>query len=422
MGLISSLAAQLRWLGISVLLAGGAAAYGADSYSGGKLTLPTLVVGNATYSGVVVTLGSILSGPAGNAPIGTVDTYNPANGQLTLQAVTVGSITVYNVVVTVSSLVSIGGVSGADTYNGSTVLATMVSAGASNLSYATFRPTGAPTIAGGMPNALYDSFNGTTLSIPALGFAGRVFTNISVPASQQSVAGTDQTITITKPVPPINPLSVGTSEAISATASSGLPVTFVVTTPSVCAVVQASAQQGYGYFGYTATGGSGSGVVGAAPLGGGAFQADWVTGETSNGQPLGLARASSVLNPYPSNGQFYTPPYPNFVLGGVWFFDDVLLASGGARLDLAGILLTAPDDQYINLLYNSNTTQYLYGDSIILAAMGNYQAMTFSASVVNGLVGLSSGGCTIKAFQPGSASFSAAAPVQITVDVGFFPQ
>jgi hypothetical protein len=99
---ISSLAAQLRWLSISLLLVFGASAYGADSFSAGKLTIPTLVIGNATYSNVVVTVGSILSGPAGSTPIGTVDTYNPANGQLTVQAVTLGPNTLYNVVVTVS--------------------------------------------------------------------------------------------------------------------------------------------------------------------------------------------------------------------------------------------------------------------------------------------------------------------------------
>jgi hypothetical protein len=423
MRFISSLAAQLRWLSIALLLVCAADAFGADSYSAGRLTIPTLVIGNATYSNVVVNVGSILSGPAGSVPVGTVDTYNPANGQLTVQAVTLGSLTAYNVVVTVSSLVSIGSVSGADTYDGHTVTAAIFLSFTTYLSNVAFTPTGAPSIAGGMPAALYDTLNGTTLSIPALEYAGHVFTNISVPATQGSATASNQTIAFSKPVYSIYPLKVGASEAILATATSGLPVSYVVTTPSICTVVQSSAQQGYGYINYSAAGGSGSGVVGAAPLGGGAYQANTFTGLTSDGQPLGLALASSVLNPYPATEMYYTPPYPNFVLDGNaqgtagFFYDDVFFANGGPVVDIAGIVLQAPGDPIINILYQSGTG-YLYADSIIFNAGGPYQSMTFSAAVVNGLVGLSDGACVITAFQPGGGSFSAAAPASITVDVG----
>jgi hypothetical protein len=422
MGFISSLAAQLRWLGMALLLLCGTQAY-ADTYSAGRLTMPTLVIGNATYSNVVVTVGSILSGPAGNAPIGTVDTYNPANGQLTVQSVTLGSITAYNVVVSVSGLVSIGSVSGADTYDGHTVTAAIFLSFTTYSTKVTFTPTGTPAIAGGMPAALYDTLNGGTLSIPVLEYAGHVFTNISVPATQGSGVTPNQTVAFSKPVYSIYPLAVGASEAILATATSGLPVSYVVTTPSICTVVQNGAQQGYGYINYSAAGGSGSGVVGAVPLGGGAYQANSFTGMTSDGQPLGLALASSVLNPYPATDMYYTPPYPNFILDGNaqgtagFFFDDVFFANGGPVVDIAGIVLQAPGDPIINILYQSGTG-YLYADSIIFNAGGPYQSMTMTASVVNGLVGLSDGACVILAFQPGGGSFSAAAPASITVDVG----
>jgi hypothetical protein len=419
MRFISSLAAQLRWLSIPLLLVCGATAYGADSYSAGKLTIPTLVIGNATYSNVVVTVGGIMSGPAGSSPVGTVDTYNPANGQLTIQAVTLGAATVYNVVVSVSGLVSIGSVSGADTYDGHTVTAAIFLSFVTYSTHVTFTPTGAPTIAGGMPAALYDTLSGSTLSIPVLAYAGHVFTNISVPVTQGSAVASNQTIAFSKPVYSYYPLAVGASEAILATASSGLPVSYVVDTPTICTIVQSSAQEGYGYIKYSAAGGSGSGVVGAAPLGGGAFQANWFTGTDGNGQPLGVAMASSVLNPYPSGSQHYLPPYPNFTLdGGDWLFDDVLYVNGGALVDFDGIVLTASDDARINIVYNASLGGYLYADSIIFAAQGPYQTMTMSASIVNGLVGLSDGACVITAFQPGGGSFRAAAPASITVDVG----
>jgi hypothetical protein len=414
---ISSLAARMRWLGMALLLVCGVNAYGADSYSAGKLTMPTLVIGNVTYSNVVVDVASILSGPAGSAPIGTVDTYNPTNGQLTVQAVTLGPNTLYNVIVTVSSLVSVGSVSGADTYDGHTVIATAFTTDNTFSSHVAFTPTGAPTIAGGMPLSLADYLNGAGLNIPVLEYSGHVFTNISVPATQGAAAGSNQTITFTKPVPPPLFIPVGTSVAILATASSGLPVSYWVDTPTICTIVQNTAQEGHAYFSYSAAGGSGSGVLGAAPLGNGAYQANWVTGTDNNGQPLGLALASSVLNPLPSSSMYYTPPYPNFNEANMWAFDDVLYANGGPFMDPSGVLLTASDQKYINPYYVSGIG-YQYADSAIFTAQGPPQAMTFSLAVVNGLVGLSDGECVVTAVQAGGGSFSAAAPALLIVDVG----
>jgi hypothetical protein len=138
-----------------------------------------------------------------------------------------------------------------------------------------------------------------------------------------------------------------------------------------------------------------------------------------NGHTLGLAMASSILDPLPSNSMYYTPPYPNFTLLNIWAFDDVLYANGGALLDPSGILLVASDssDPYINPYYVSGTG-YQYADSNIFTAQAPPQSMTFSAAIVNGLVGLSDGACVVTAFQPGGGSFTAAAPAQITVDVG----
>ena len=66
---------------------------------------------------MVVTVGDIVSGPTGTSPNGNLDSDTETN-QLTVQSVTLGSATYYNVVVTVAGLVSIGAVSGADSYDG----------------------------------------------------------------------------------------------------------------------------------------------------------------------------------------------------------------------------------------------------------------------------------------------------------------
>jgi hypothetical protein len=100
-----------------LLLACTAGAWATDTYSPAnhQLTIPTVAIGNATYSSMVVTVGSILSDPTGISPNGSEDRYNPANQQLTVPAVKVGTSTYYNVVVAVADLVSIGGVTGVDT-------------------------------------------------------------------------------------------------------------------------------------------------------------------------------------------------------------------------------------------------------------------------------------------------------------------
>src|SRR5450755_3346272 len=100
-------------------LAGTAAASATDSYNlaTGELSLPTVVIGGATYSNMVVGIGAIISGPTGTTANGSVDSYDPRTNQLTIQTVTAGSNTYFNVIATVAAVVSSGGVTGADTYN-----------------------------------------------------------------------------------------------------------------------------------------------------------------------------------------------------------------------------------------------------------------------------------------------------------------
>src|SRR5450631_160929 len=119
---ISSLRHQTRSLITALLfLICTAGSYGADIYDGTNLTIPSVTIGSATYSNMVVVVGTIVSGPTGAAPNSSGDFYNPANNQLTIAAVSYGPSTYYNVVITVKSLVSIGGTAGADTYDGITL-------------------------------------------------------------------------------------------------------------------------------------------------------------------------------------------------------------------------------------------------------------------------------------------------------------
>jgi len=118
----------LRQVLLRPLLAGlmlfctAAAVQAGDSYdpTTNQLTIGSVQIGNATYSNMVVTVNStppFISGPAGIAPNALIDSYNPANQELTVSSVTIGTKTYYNVIVPVTGLVSIGGVSGADTYD-----------------------------------------------------------------------------------------------------------------------------------------------------------------------------------------------------------------------------------------------------------------------------------------------------------------
>ncbi len=158
-------------------------AFAVDTYSAGQLSMPTLLIGGATYSNVVVTIGSIVSGPTGASPYGEVDTYDPASGQLTVRAVDSAATTYYNVVATVTSLKSIGSVAGTDIYDGShlTIPSLQVLGGAH---YTNVIVDGGSitSIAGGMPGAAQDLFDAQAdrLTIPALvdQGLGRIYTNV----------------------------------------------------------------------------------------------------------------------------------------------------------------------------------------------------------------------------------------------------
>jgi phospholipase C len=147
------------------------------------LSIPTLMIGGATYSSVEVTVGSIISGPTGTSSTGVEDSYDPASGQLTVEAVTVGSATYYNVAITVASLDSIGSIAGADAYNGTDLTISYVQVlGGALYTNVVVKGGSLISVAGGMPNRQVDSYNSQTgqLAIPAVVSNGRVYTNVTV--------------------------------------------------------------------------------------------------------------------------------------------------------------------------------------------------------------------------------------------------
>jgi hypothetical protein len=157
-------------------------AWGTDSYNGVELTIPAVTIGSATFSNMVVTVASIVSGPTGGAPNGSADSYNPTSNELTIPAVTVGANTYNNVIIKVGTLVSIGSVSGADTYNGIDLNIPSVQVGGTVYSNVVITVGSIQSAGGGMPHSIRDVYNPATreLTVAAAQVGGRVYTNAVV--------------------------------------------------------------------------------------------------------------------------------------------------------------------------------------------------------------------------------------------------
>ena len=165
-----------------------------DSYnvSTRSLTCPTLAIGSATYTDVAVTVGNIVTLPSGSAPSGSEDSYDPGSGYLTVQSVVVGGKTYFNAVVSVSALDSIGGVTGADSYDGIHLTISSVQVGSKVYNNAVITVAGIVSLERGMPKAALDSYDLTShlLTIAAVEFGGNVYTNVVVKVGTiVSVAG-----------------------------------------------------------------------------------------------------------------------------------------------------------------------------------------------------------------------------------------
>jgi hypothetical protein len=155
-----------------------------DTYDGAHLSIPAMMVGNATYSNVVVTVGSVIGGPDAGLADGIADRYDPATGKLTVPAVAVGAQTYYNVTVTVRSLESVGSISGADSYVSGELTSPTVQAGGSQIHDVALAVTPADIVsyAGGMPLATVDQFDPATgrLLIPSIQAGSAAYTNVTL--------------------------------------------------------------------------------------------------------------------------------------------------------------------------------------------------------------------------------------------------
>jgi uncharacterized repeat protein (TIGR03803 family) len=172
----------LSCMAVLALLAGANRAQGADVYTApNALAIPLLRIGTATYSNVLLTIGSIVSAPSGTSPHGNVDTYDPVSNQLTIPAVLVGATTYYNAVVSVSQLTSIGGVSGADTFDGAHLRIPYVVVGAASY-YNVVLAVSIANVAAvhdGMPGTTWDQYDAATgkLTIPVVRVGSNSYTN-----------------------------------------------------------------------------------------------------------------------------------------------------------------------------------------------------------------------------------------------------
>ncbi len=163
--------------------AGGVTGPALPSFSAGNLTVPTLEIGAARYSDVIVTVSNLISGPSGTSPHGSTVSYDPATRLMTIPDGFDGSVQYYNVVLKVGNLVSIGGVTGADTYDGVhlTIPAVQV-LGGSAYTNVVVTVTRIVNAAGGMPGATEDQYSvgSKELFIPAVTYHGQVYTNVTV--------------------------------------------------------------------------------------------------------------------------------------------------------------------------------------------------------------------------------------------------
>ena len=82
----------------------------ADTYDPSKstLTIPLVKVGDAYYSNVIITLGSVVSVGSASSSYLPYDTYTASSNQLEIPQVTSGSTTYYNVVIKAGPILSVG--------------------------------------------------------------------------------------------------------------------------------------------------------------------------------------------------------------------------------------------------------------------------------------------------------------------------
>lgn len=172
-----------------------------DSYVNGRLTIPSIIIGNAEYTNLVVDVQSVVVPPTAiSVALLPGDLWNPVTSELYAASVTVGPTAYYNGVGRIGNLVSIGSVAGADTYAGGSLLlpAVQVAGGPVYTGVKVAVPLqDIQRVAGGMPQVRQNTYDPAThlLTIPVAVYNGRYYTNVTVtvsPGQVQAVQGGPQ--------------------------------------------------------------------------------------------------------------------------------------------------------------------------------------------------------------------------------------
>jgi hypothetical protein len=184
-----------------------------------QLSIPTLTIGNAVYSNVVVTPAQVLGISGGNAG-GSADRYDPATGILSIPSVLVNGVTYTNVSITVKKLVSIASASGIDTYNPATSQLRIPYVKVGNATYydvvVNATPAAVAKVAGGLPSATQDVYSGT-LQVPAVQVGAKIYTNVTLSVGVGSIASLGAASAFEDA--PVQGLCYGTTPSATATAS-----------------------------------------------------------------------------------------------------------------------------------------------------------------------------------------------------------
>jgi hypothetical protein len=328
-------------------------AFGTDTYSGGMLSAPSVSIGSATFTNMVVTVGSIVQGPTGSSGNGSSDTYDPATNRLTIPNVVVGSTTYHNVIITVGTLVSVQSVTGADSYTPPHLSIASVQVGAQIYNNVTITVGSILGLAGGMPGAVRDNFSGGQLTIPAVQVGTRVFTNAVITVgSIVSVGGID--------VPNV----VGLTQAAATTALGAAHLVVGTVTMASSATVPAgdvistspaagaNAALGSAVNLFISTGSGGGGGIGTG-VGWFPFVASPVPGAVPAGQNGLFVLTPDPLAATAANIQWVIPNTPVMTVGAAFVLKGA--APGSGFWPYAGIY-AALDSKNIVEIYQVNLT------------------------------------------------------------------
>ena len=167
-----------------LLLSWSAGSLAADTYDPvtHRLTIPWIFSGSETYYDVVVAVSGITLGPATSAPP-CGDTYDAATNRLSVAAALVADKPYYNVSARVDQVISVGGVTGGDSYDHGVLTVGSVLYNGKVYHDVVLTVAAVNDVLGGMPAGgmdLYAPPPANTLTIPAVQVGGSVYTNVVV--------------------------------------------------------------------------------------------------------------------------------------------------------------------------------------------------------------------------------------------------